>query len=51
VRDERTLERELRSLRKISDHYSKFLLTLDEDPDSDYDGIRRTNALRWLCGE
>ncbi|MDR1558843.1 MAG: ATP-binding protein, partial [Clostridiales bacterium] len=40
VRDERTLERELRSLRKISDHYSKFLLTLDEDPDSDYDGIR-----------
>jgi len=49
VRDPKTLERELRSLQKISDHYPKYILTLDDDPDSDYNGIRRTNALRWLC--
>jgi predicted AAA+ superfamily ATPase len=49
VRNEKTLERELRPLQKISDHYPKYILTLDDDPDSDYNGIRRTNALRWLC--
>jgi predicted AAA+ superfamily ATPase len=48
VRDISTLERELKPLKKISDHYPKNLLTLDEDPDGDYDGIRRTNALKWL---
>ena len=49
VRDSNTLERELRPLQKICDHYQKYILTLDDDPDSDYNGIRRTNALRWLC--
>jgi len=49
VRDADTLQRELRPLQKISDHYPKYILTLDDDPDGDYDGIRRTNALRWLC--
>ena len=49
VRDFNTLERELRPLQRISDHYQKYILTLDDDPDSDYNGIRRTNALRWLC--
>ena len=48
VRDEATLNRELASLRKIKDHYPKFLLTLDEDPEEDYDGIRRMNALSFL---
>lgn len=48
VRDEKTLERELASLQKINDHYPKYILTLDEDPDADYDGIRRINALEWL---
>ncbi len=48
AREPSTLERELRSLQKISDHYPKYILTLDEDPDADYDGIRRINALRWL---
>lgn len=51
VRDPGTLERELTPLQKISDHYPKYLLTLDEDPDGDYDGIRRTNALEWLLAE
>lgn len=50
VRDESTLTRELASLQKISDHYPKFILTLDEDPEADYDGIRRVNALDWLIG-
>ena len=48
VRDEVTLSRELASLKSIKDHYPKILLTLDEDPAMDYDGIRKVNALDWL---
>lgn len=50
VRDEKTLERELRPLMAIRDHYPKFILTLDEDPEAQYDGIRRINARDWLLG-
>lgn len=50
VRDEKTLERELRPLRSIKDHYPKVLLTMDEDPEAHYDGIRRINARDWLLG-
>lgn len=39
VRDENTLARELKSLKSIKDHYPKLILTLDEDPEADYDGI------------
>ncbi|MDE6813623.1 MAG: ATP-binding protein [Duncaniella sp.] len=48
VRDNATLLRELASLRSIPDHHPKILLTLDEDPEADYDGIRRINALEWM---
>ena len=48
VRDEETLQRELAPLQKINDHYPKFILTLDEDPEADYNGIRKINALDWL---
>ena len=48
VRDGKTLERELAPLQKINDHYQKLLLTLDDDPEADYNGIRRINALEWL---
>jgi predicted AAA+ superfamily ATPase len=48
VRDKDTLLRELRPLQKITDNYPKYILTLDEDPDADYEGIRRINALDWL---
>lgn len=48
VRDENTLARELGSLLKINDHYPKYILTLDDDPVADYDGIKRINALDWL---
>lgn len=51
VRDEATLKRELTSLQKIHDQYPKYLLTLDEDPDADYNGIRRINVLQWLLDE
>lgn len=51
VRDETTLKRELSSLQQINDQYPKYILTLDEDPEADYDGIKRINALKWLMGE
>lgn len=50
VREEKTLRRELLSLERIADHYPKFILTLDEDPEADYNGIRRINALDWMMG-
>lgn len=51
VRDGTTLKRELASLQQINDQYPKYILTLDEDPTADYNGIKRINALRWLIGE
>ena len=48
VRNEATLERELRSLQKIRDNYPKIILTLDEEPNCDFDGIHKMNALKWL---
>ena len=48
VREETTLERELRSLRAVKDNYPKFLLTMDDDPLADDSGIRRLNVLDWL---
>lgn len=51
VRDSQTLDRELASLRQINDQYPKVLLTLDDDPDADYDGIRRINALKWMMNQ
>ena len=51
VRDEKTLERELSALESINDHYPKFILTMDQDPEVDYNGIRKINVLDWLLGE
>lgn len=49
VLDENTLKRELLPLQEISDNHSKYLITLDEIlPNSNYDGIKRINALDWL---
>jgi len=50
VRDEKNLERELRPLQAIKDHYPKVILTMDDDPEVHYDGIRRINARDWLLG-
>lgn len=51
VRDESTLKRELASLQQINDQYPKYILTLDDDPVADYDGIKRINALKWMMDE
>ena len=46
--DNRILERELIPLKKINDNYPKYILTLDDDLDADYDGIKKINAIDWL---
>ncbi|MDR3586624.1 MAG: ATP-binding protein [Desulfosporosinus sp.] len=48
VRDADTLDRELKPLKKIADHFPKYLLTLDDDPPTSYNGIRQINALDFL---
>ena len=48
VRDASTFKREIKPLQNIEDNYPKVILTLDEDPEADYDGIKRVNALEWL---
>lgn len=48
TRDEKTLERELSALKSINDHYPKYILTMDIDPEVDYDGIRKMNVIDWL---
>ena len=48
VRDEKVLERELKSLRKTGDFYPKYLITLDMDLEADYDGITKINVVDWL---
>ncbi len=42
------LERELAPLKKINDNYPKYILTLDDDLDADFDGIKKINILDWL---
>lgn len=48
VRDENTLRRELTPLQNIRDNHPKWLLTLDDDPDINLQGIRKVNVLQWL---
>ena len=48
VRNADALAQELRPLQNIQDNYQKLILALDDDPDMDYNGIVRTNALEWL---
>ncbi len=51
VREQATLERELKPLRQIGDHFQKILLTFDNDPVVLHDGIRQIYVLDWLLGE
>lgn len=48
AREKSTLERELAPLNKIDDHYPKYLITLDDDPEVSYHEIKQINALNWL---
>ena len=51
VRDENSLERELKSIQKTGDHYPKYLLTFDMDLETDYDGITKINVVDWLLNK
>ena len=46
--DTKILDRELRSLKKISDNYEKIILTSDKVPISNEEGIIIRNVLEWL---
>ena len=48
VRDETTLKRELAPFKTIRDQYPKTLITLDNDPPLDHNGIRQVNAVDFL---
>ena len=49
--ENKILDRELTPLKKINDNYPKYILTLDDDLDADFDGIKKRNVLDWLLEE
>ena len=48
TRDEKVLNRELKSLQNTNDHYPKYLITMDMDLETDYEGITKINVIDWL---
>ena len=48
VKDEKTLERELKPLDNINDHNPKILLTADYTPYTSYNGIKQIDVFDWL---
>lgn len=42
------MEERLVYILMIKDHYPKYLLTMDLDPETSYNGIRKINVLDWL---
>jgi len=48
VKEEKTLERELKPLNNINDHNPKFLLTTDYTPYTSHNGIKQINVFDWL---
>lgn len=46
--DNKTVEREVKPLRAITDNYPKYILSLDELFGADIDGIKRVNLIEWL---
>lgn len=44
-----TFERETSPLKKVNDHYPKYLLTMDEFPKGE-DGIRQVNIIDFFLG-
>lgn len=49
VREQNTLERELKPLENISDHFRKYIITLDYDTNI-YNGIKQISAMDFLTG-
>ena len=50
VRGKETVLREILPLNVINDHYPKFILTRDYEPNIIHNGIRQLNVLEWLLG-
>lgn len=50
VQDKVTLERELKPLNTIPDHFEKLLITMDYDTGT-YNGIKKINAIDWLLNK
>ena len=50
VKDEATLERELKPFRKLKDAYPCVLITLDKSLNEDFDGVKHINALDFFMG-
>ena len=51
TREKETLERELSPLEKINDNYPKYILTMDDDLEADFNGIKKINVIDWLLQE
>lgn len=51
TRNEETLNRELKSLQRTGDFYPKYILTMDNDLNTDYNGIKKINVIDWLLGK
>ena len=49
--EEATFEREMKSLRNITDNYSKTVLTLDRFTTGNYEGIEVVNVVDWLLNQ
>lgn len=48
VREESTLQRELRPFELMKDYHKRTLITADNDPITSYEGIEKINVLEWL---
>ena len=48
TREDSILARELTPLQKINDNYPKIILTMDDDLDADFNGIKKINVIDWL---
>lgn len=51
VRNNETLKRELKPLKKVPDFYPKYLITLDDDPEIFHNGIKQINAIDFLLNK
>ena len=50
ILDPQTFQREIAPLKMINDHYSKWIVTMDEVPMGE-DGIRQINVIDFLLGK
>ena len=50
VREDQTLHRELKPLASMTNHYKKYLITLDYDTNN-YNGIKQISAIDFLLGK